>query len=101
MQPTQDPFSKPADLNSNNPFDPAKVQAATINIQLMQAYNAAGSNFYSIAVFSLINSVIGYFEGGVSFPIGLGITQIIDAFSSAFRQELTEYQQAILGISLL
>jgi hypothetical protein len=101
MQPTQDPFAKPADLNANNPFDPNQVQAQTNNIQLVEAYNAAGSNFYSIALFSLINSVINFFEGGIYFPIGLAITQIIDGFSIAFKQELSEYSQAIFIVNLL
>ena len=72
------------------PFASAQIHADLKEHQLKQIYNAAGSNFYSIAVFSLINSVINYFQGGIYFPIGLGITQIIDGFSSAFQQQVPE-----------
>jgi hypothetical protein len=43
-----------------------------------------GANwFYWIAGLSLINSAIFAFGGNVSFIIGLGFSQIIDAFSDA------------------
>jgi hypothetical protein len=97
MQPSHDPFTPAPAPSSPNSYDPAQVQAA----QLIQAHNAAGSNFYSIALFSLINSIINFFDGGIYFPIGLAITQIIDGFSFAFRQELPQSGQVILVISLI
>ena len=65
---------------------------------LQQAYNAAGSNFYSIAVLSLINSVIGYFQFSIYFPVGLGITQIIDGFAYGLGQEIPKSSTLFLGI---
>jgi hypothetical protein len=70
-----------------SPLVSAQIQAGLREQQVKQIYDAAGSNFYSIATFSLINSVIGYFKIRIYFPIGLGVTQIIDSFSRIFQQE--------------
>jgi hypothetical protein len=69
---------------------PAHLQSSLAAHQLTEAFNIAGSNFYTIAVFSLINSIINFFQGGIYFPIGLGITQIIDGFSYGLQQEMPE-----------
>jgi hypothetical protein len=106
MQPSsnqpQSQFPQSSNQTPGNPFDSAQAQAGMIDQQLKQAYEAAGSTFYSIALFSLINSVISYFQGGIYFPIGLGITQIIDSFSYAFQQEIPEASTvfSIFGILL-
>jgi hypothetical protein len=78
------------------------MQAALRGQYLQQAFNAAGSNFYSIAVLSLINSVINFFEGSIYFPVGLGITQIIDAFAHAFGEDVPEAGRVffIVGVIL-
>lgn len=42
--------------------------------------SASGGNwFYWIAGMSLVNTVIGLFHGSLSFVLGLGVTQFIDA----------------------
>lgn len=49
--------------------------------ELADLYNNVRSSakwFYWIAGLSLINTMIVFFGGGVSFIVGLGITQIID-----------------------
>jgi hypothetical protein len=81
-----------------SPFASAQAQAS-LNMQyLKQAYAAVGSNFYSIAVLSLINSVINYFQGSIYFPVGLGITQIIDVFAYALRQDIPNASTLFFGI---
>jgi hypothetical protein len=100
MQPTNDQPQNSFPQTPENPFTPAQMQAGMIQQQLTLAFSAAGSNFYSIAVFSLINSVINYFEGNVYFPIGLGITQIVDGFSAALQQELPQARMVIFGVNV-
>ena len=84
----QNQFPQTPNQIPEDPYASAQMQAGLREHQLKQIYNAAGSNFYSIAIFFLINSVINYFQGGIYFPIGLGVTQIIDALSYAFQQEV-------------
>lgn len=89
MQPLPNPEQNPQ-VAAPIPMDPiaaAKMQAGMRDIYLKEAYNAAGSNFYTIAVLSIINSVIALFRGNIYFPIGLGLTQIVDVFSGALSQE--------------
>lgn len=94
MQPSpnqpQDIFPAGREPDPGNPYSSAESQAVLLSQYRTQAYNAAGSNFYTIAVFSLINSVIAFFEFGVYFPIGLGVTQVIDAISMVLRQQIPE-----------
>lgn len=94
----QDIFSPGREPDPGKPFGSAQAQAGLLNQYLKQAYDAAGSNFYSIAVFSLINTVISLFNGNIYFPIGLGITQIIDAISHALRREIPESNAVFFGV---
>jgi hypothetical protein len=48
------------------------------------------NNFYWIAGLSVINSFISAFGGGVSFVIGLGLTQFVDALASVFSEEFPD-----------
>jgi hypothetical protein len=68
-------------------------------IPLAQAYKGASSNFYTIAAFSLINSIIAAFQGGLHFVIGLGITQLIDAFAYVFGKNVPDLKLAFMIIS--
>ncbi len=97
----QNQFPQTPNQVPENPFAANQLQAGIREQQLKQIHNAAGSNFYSIALFSLINSVINYFQGGLYFPIGLGVTQIIDGFSSAFQQEAPEARTIFLAIGII
>jgi hypothetical protein len=94
----QDQFPQTPAPPQSDPFASTQMKAVLRAQYLQQAYNAAGSNFYSIAVFSLINSVINLFKGSIYFPIGLGITQIIDGFAYALGQEAAEASTIFLGI---
>jgi hypothetical protein len=76
-------------------------QAAMQDSQLTQAYKAAGSNFYNIAVFSLINSVINLFQIRIYFPIGLGVTQIIDSIAFIVGRDAPEARIVFLIIGLV
>ncbi|WP_269537310.1 DUF4339 domain-containing protein [Cerasicoccus fimbriatus] len=44
--------------------------------------------FYWIAAFSVINSVIAFFQGGVYFVIGLAYTQIVDLIAFSLEPEI-------------
>ena len=46
--------------------------------ELSVKVNKSAKWFYWIAAFSAFNTLVGYFEGNVSFVVGLGITQLID-----------------------
>ncbi len=48
-----------------------------------------GANwFFWIAGLSLVNSLVFWFDGSLNFIVGLGITQIVDGFTSAIAAEL-------------
>jgi hypothetical protein len=78
-----------------------QAQAEMKAQHLALAYNAAGANFYTIAVFSLINSVINLFQGGIYFPIGLGITQIVDGLIYGIGLEFPEAKTITLAIGIV
>ncbi|CAG1002624.1 hypothetical protein ANAEL_03085 [Anaerolineales bacterium] len=102
MQPSpnesRNQFPQAPQPSVQDPFSSQQGQAALKAQYLQQAYNAAGSNFYSIAILSLINSVINYFQGSIYFPVGLGITQLIDGFAYALQQEASETGTLFFGI---
>ena len=91
---------EPSPYQSQNQSSTGSIQIPA-DQQLKPAYDAAASNFYSIAVFSLINSVINFFQGNVYFPIGLGITQIIDGFSQVFQEEIPEAGTIFLVVGVV
>ena len=99
MQPSPNPEQTPQ-VSAPIPMDPiaaAKMQAGMRDVYLKEAYNAVGSNFYTIAVLSIINSVIALFKGNIYFPVGLGLTQIVDVFASALSQEAGSSIFLIIG----
>ncbi|MEJ2053578.1 MAG: hypothetical protein P8X42_06625 [Calditrichaceae bacterium] len=66
--------------------------------QLDQNLKGAAKWFYWIAGLSVINTLINYLEGGVSFIIGLGITQLIEGI---VYDASTEFKLAALVIEIL
>ena len=66
---------------------PPQARKAMANIPPQKAYKNASGNFYAIAGFSFINSLISIFGGGLVFVIGLGITQFIDAIAYLLKQD--------------
>ena len=59
------------------------------------------NNFYWIAGMSVLNSLISTFEGGITFVIGLGITQFVDAFAMLFAQDIPEAAILFKGIGIV
>jgi hypothetical protein len=80
---------------------------ALANLQ-KQVKSGAG-NFYWIAALSIINSLGAVFNLGVSFVIGLGVSQIVDALAMVIAEGIPEYAAIIrtfgvvlsIGISAL
>jgi len=98
---TQEKIPQTTGQIPQSPLVSAQVQAGLMEHQLKQAFNLAGSNFYSIAIFSLVNSVINFFQGGIYFPIGLAVTQIIDGFSAAFQKDIPQAATAIFAVNVI
>jgi hypothetical protein len=75
-------------------FDPAQEavrQQTLFNSQkftLEQKIKSSLNWFYWIGAMSIINSVISAFDGGMSFVIGLGITQLIDGIMARIATDL-------------
>jgi len=64
--------------------DPEKQTVTETDLEVMELEKSlsAGANWFIwIAGLSLINSLIAIFEGAWSFIVGLGITQVFDAFA--------------------
>ncbi|WKZ36621.1 MAG: hypothetical protein QY332_01605 [Anaerolineales bacterium] len=59
------------------------------------------NNFHWIAGLSVLNSLISAFGGGMTFIIGLGITQLTDAFAFLFAQEAPEGAMLFKGLGLV
>lgn len=58
----------------------------------------------AVALFSAVNSLINVFGGNMYFLVGLGITQVIDAFGGVFARELPNmaalFQWGAVALSL-
>lgn len=59
----------------------AQTAQAVSALKLAQQANAGANWFFWIAGLSVVNSIINIAEFGIFFPVGLGVTQIIDAFA--------------------
>ena len=100
MLPTESPSREQELQRAREP----KLDAGAGNllpIPLERAYKSASSNFYWIAVLSLVNSVIAAFGGGVQFVMGLGITQLLGAIASLLAQEFPASRPVFLIIGLI
>lgn len=58
-------------------------------IGLLGPINSSANWFLFIALLSMANSLIFFLGGSISFLLGLGITQLVDAFVYVCTQELT------------
>jgi hypothetical protein len=72
------------------PLDRQQANQLLTLTALARRAKTGANNFYWIAGLSVINSMISTFGGSVTFVIGLGITQLVDAFASIFSQEVAE-----------
>lgn len=70
-----------------NDADTPVSQSAFDDSELRQQMSSGANWFYWIAGLSVVNTVVNFFEGQWNFAVGLGITQILDAFSLAAMQE--------------
>ncbi len=67
--------------------DQAAFLAAQKRVQLENQLKAGAGWFYWIGGLSLLNTLIVFFGGSISFVVGLGLTQIIDAIPSILAEE--------------
>jgi hypothetical protein len=64
----------------------AQVAFLEKKISLQRSMKGGLGWFYWIAGLSLINTVVFFFGGSITFVVGLGITQFIDGFVIAFSE---------------
>ena len=64
--------------------------AATEVETLTRGLQSGANWFYWIAAFSVINSLVLLFKGEWGFIIGMGVTQIFDAFAKGFAEAAME-----------
>ncbi|NOY97866.1 MAG: hypothetical protein GXP40_01515 [Chloroflexi bacterium] len=83
-----------------NTSNARQVEALMALAQLKRQAKSGANNFYWIAALSVVNSLIALFGGGVSFVIGLGLTQVIDGFAFLLAQDLPDATVLIKGIGL-
>jgi hypothetical protein len=79
----------------NQPFStppgPQQINWMMKNADLQRKLKAGANNFYWIAGLSVINSLVFIFGGGITFVVGLGITQLVDGFAYGFAQSIPVY----------
>lgn len=57
-----------------------------IELSTQSSIKNAASWFYWIAGFSIINTLIMFFDGGINFVVGLGIAQLVDGYAYIFSE---------------
>lgn len=72
--------------DSNTELQDHSIDQETLS-KLQKQFDNGAKWFYWIAGLSVVNSVILLMEGGVSFVVGLGITQIIAGIGIALAEE--------------
>jgi hypothetical protein len=81
---------KPKKINRSTPTRTAPKKTtkkridpeALLNkVRLENQFNGGAGWFATIGIFSIINSLIFFFNGSLYFPVGLGATQLVDAIS--------------------
>jgi hypothetical protein len=88
----------------NAATDP-QLNALQSQMLQLQAQGENGANwFYWVAGLSLVNSVIALAGGGVSFVVGLGITEVASGVAAAFASDRPDLsivlKSAAFGFSL-
>jgi len=71
-----------------NPAQTTQILVAKKMMLLEQQFRNGVNQFYWIAGLSLVNTIISLSGGGVTFVIGLAITQFIDAFVRSWIQDV-------------
>jgi hypothetical protein len=62
--------------------DQQRLNAMMAIATLQRRVKSGANNFYWIAALSVINSFVYIFGGGITFVVGLGLTQIVDGLAS-------------------
>ena len=57
--------------------------------------------FYGIAVLSLVNTAMSLTQSNIRFPVGMGITQVIDAFALIGSQETPTVSMILKTLSVI
>ena len=91
---TEDEFQKRQNAILNQ-----RVAKAEEKIKAENMLRGKASNFFWIAGLSIVNSVVSLLGGGITFVIGLAITQIVDGVSMVVAEELTGNAATILRIA--
>lgn len=76
-----------------------RVAKAEEKIKTENMLRGKASNFFWIAGLSIVNSVVSAIGGGITFVIGLAITQIIDAVAQYAVEDLTGNTATIIQIA--
>ena len=90
-------------MNQTSPSapSPAQMNQAILTANLLRRAKAGANNFYWIAVLSVVNSFISAFGGGLTFVVGLGVTQIVDALSVIVARNMPDAALIAKGIGLV
>ncbi|MBI5839034.1 MAG: hypothetical protein HZB19_02930 [Chloroflexi bacterium] len=83
------------------PLDQQQANLLLAVANLARRAKVGANNFYWIAALSVINSVISASNGSVSFVVGLGATQIVDALANAFAVEAPDGALIFKGIGIV
>ena len=78
------------DQQQATPLDQKQASLFLAVANLTRRVSVGANNFYWIAGLSVVNSFISAFDGRVTFVIGLGLTQLVDAFANLLAQEYSE-----------
>lgn len=92
------------EINAATPSPASPAQAIeAARWQLLKRARSSGSWFYWIAGLSVVNTLLSLGDTGRSFMVGLGSTQIIDAFVSIVLKDVSSSGAVtiIRGLSLL
>ena len=81
-----------------NPVDVTQIAIAKKMLALESKIKSGLGMFFWVAGLSIINSVIFFTGGSISFVIGLGATQLIDALTMVFAQEVSSGTAAVLHV---
>lgn len=76
-----------------------RVAKAEEKIKAENMLKGKASNFFWIAGLSIVNSLVSLLGGGITFVIGLAITQIVDGVSQLVAEELTGNAATLLRIA--
>lgn len=72
------------------PPTPEEIKATTAIFRLQTQVREAASWFFVVAALSVVNTLSFFFNGGLAFIFGLGITQIIDGIGSVVIEEMAQ-----------